>query len=158
MLKAQQGMETNYDGIKILGNSWFIVSLIPFLINVFLHTVYVCIYTHTHAYICIIVVIMLIFFFLILFQCLNEILESADAPLEVTDGFIQSISLSVPWGSLLQDNCALEVKGLEMVFRPRPRLGRLVIFSFLKRRLHGFSEEKGCTCFSQFLALFKVSF
>lgn len=53
--------------------------------------------------------------------CLNEILESADAPLEVTEGFIQSISLSVPWGSLLQDNCALEVKGLEMVFRPRPR-------------------------------------
>ncbi|XP_054944480.1 autophagy-related protein 2 homolog B-like [Physeter macrocephalus] len=54
--------------------------------------------------------------------CLNEILESADAPLEVTEGFIQSISLSVPWGSLLQDNCALEVKGLELVFRPRPRL------------------------------------
>ncbi|XP_040831039.1 autophagy-related protein 2 homolog B isoform X2 [Ochotona curzoniae] len=54
--------------------------------------------------------------------CLNEILESADAPLEVTEGFIQSISLSVPWGSLLQDNCALEVRGLEMVFRPRPRL------------------------------------
>ncbi|XP_005000545.2 autophagy-related protein 2 homolog B isoform X3 [Cavia porcellus] len=53
---------------------------------------------------------------------LNEILESADAPLEVTEGFIQAISLSVPWGSLLQDNCALEVKGLEMVFRPRPRL------------------------------------
>ncbi|XP_034962402.2 autophagy-related protein 2 homolog B isoform X1 [Zootoca vivipara] len=53
---------------------------------------------------------------------LNEILESADAPLEVTEGFIQSISLSVPWGSLLQDNCALEVKGLEMVFKPRPRL------------------------------------
>ncbi|XP_036697667.1 autophagy-related protein 2 homolog B isoform X3 [Balaenoptera musculus] len=54
--------------------------------------------------------------------CLNEILESADAPLEVTEGFIQSISLSVPWGSLLQDNCALEMKGLELVFRPRPRL------------------------------------
>ncbi|KAG8449121.1 hypothetical protein GDO86_015975 [Hymenochirus boettgeri] len=53
---------------------------------------------------------------------LNEILESADAPLEVTEGFIQTISLSVPWGSLLQDNCALVVKGLEMVFRPRPRL------------------------------------
>lgn len=152
-------METNYDGIKILGNSWFIVSLIPFLIDQCFLTYSVCvyIYTYTHACICIIVVIMLIFFFLILFQCLNEILESADAPLEVTDGFIQSISLSVPWGSLLQDNCALEVKGLEMVFRPRPRLGRLV-FSFLKRRLHSFSEEKGCTCFSQFLALFKVSF
>ncbi|XP_070797725.1 autophagy-related protein 2 homolog B [Pituophis catenifer annectens] len=54
---------------------------------------------------------------------LNEILESADAPLEVTEGFIQSISLSIPWGSLLQDNCALEVKGLEMVLKPRPCLG-----------------------------------
>ncbi|XP_034274314.1 autophagy-related protein 2 homolog B isoform X2 [Pantherophis guttatus] len=53
---------------------------------------------------------------------LNEILESADAPLEVTEGFIQSISLSIPWGSLLQDNCALEVKGLEMVLKPRPCL------------------------------------
>ncbi|KAM8921116.1 autophagy-related protein 2 homolog B isoform 2-T2 [Pelodytes ibericus] len=53
---------------------------------------------------------------------LNEIMESADVPLEVTEGFIQSISLSIPWGSLLQDNCALEVKGLEMVFRPTPRL------------------------------------
>ncbi|XP_069049279.1 autophagy-related protein 2 homolog B isoform X3 [Lepisosteus oculatus] len=53
---------------------------------------------------------------------LNEILESADAPFEVTEGFIQAISLSVPWASLLQENCALEVKGLEMVFRPRPRM------------------------------------
>ncbi|XP_053331236.1 autophagy-related protein 2 homolog B [Spea bombifrons] len=52
---------------------------------------------------------------------LNEIMESADVPLEVSEGFIQSISLSVPWGSLLQDHCALEVKGLELVFRPRPR-------------------------------------
>uniref|UniRef100_A0A6J0TYM4 Autophagy-related protein 2 homolog B isoform X1 n=1 Tax=Pogona vitticeps TaxID=103695 RepID=A0A6J0TYM4_9SAUR len=53
---------------------------------------------------------------------LNEILESADAPLEVTEGFIQSISLSIPWGSLLQENCTLEVKGLEMIFKPRPHL------------------------------------
>ncbi|KAJ8390814.1 hypothetical protein AAFF_G00099460 [Aldrovandia affinis] len=53
---------------------------------------------------------------------LNEILESVDAPFEVTEGFIQAISLTVPWSSLLQENCALEVKGLEMVFRPRPRM------------------------------------
>ncbi|MGH0171077.1 UNVERIFIED_CONTAM: hypothetical protein FKN15_060320 [Acipenser sinensis] len=53
---------------------------------------------------------------------LNEILESVDAPFEVIEGFIQTISLSVPWASLLQENCALEVKGLEMVFRPRPRM------------------------------------
>uniref|UniRef100_A0A8C1RC42 Autophagy related 2B n=1 Tax=Cyprinus carpio TaxID=7962 RepID=A0A8C1RC42_CYPCA len=54
---------------------------------------------------------------------LNEILESVDAPFEVSEGFIQAISLTVPWASLLQDNCALEVRGLEMVFRPRPRMG-----------------------------------
>ena len=55
---------------------------------------------------------------------MNEILESVDAPFEVIEGFIQTISLTVPWASLLQENCALEVKGLEMVFRPRPRMGK----------------------------------
>ncbi|XP_073720955.1 autophagy-related protein 2 homolog B-like isoform X2 [Misgurnus anguillicaudatus] len=53
---------------------------------------------------------------------LNEILESVDAPFEVSEGFIKTISLTVPWASLLQDNCALEVRGLEMVLRPRPRM------------------------------------
>ncbi|XP_051502720.1 autophagy-related protein 2 homolog B-like isoform X2 [Myxocyprinus asiaticus] len=53
---------------------------------------------------------------------LNEILESVDAPFEVSEGFIQAISLTVPWASLLQDNCVLEVRGLQMVLRPRPRM------------------------------------
>ncbi|KAF7201886.1 autophagy-related protein 2 homolog B isoform X1 [Nothobranchius furzeri] len=52
---------------------------------------------------------------------LNELLETSDAPFEVITGFIQTISLTVPWAALLQENCALEVKGLEMVLRPRPR-------------------------------------
>lgn len=52
---------------------------------------------------------------------LNELLETADAPFEVIAGFIQTITLTVPWAALLQENCALEVKGLELVFRPRPR-------------------------------------
>ncbi|XP_023684208.2 autophagy-related protein 2 homolog B isoform X3 [Paramormyrops kingsleyae] len=55
-------------------------------------------------------------------QVFNEILVSVDAPFEVTEGFIQTISLTVPWASLLQENCALEVAGLEMVFKPRPRM------------------------------------
>ncbi|XP_069771921.1 autophagy-related protein 2 homolog B-like isoform X4 [Narcine bancroftii] len=53
---------------------------------------------------------------------LNEILESLDAPVEMIEGFIQKISVSIPWSSLLQENCAVEVQGLEMVFRPRPRI------------------------------------
>ncbi|XP_075874305.1 autophagy-related protein 2 homolog B isoform X1 [Nelusetta ayraudi] len=52
---------------------------------------------------------------------LNELLENADAPFEVIAGFIQTITLTVPWAALVQENCALEVRGLEMVFRPRPR-------------------------------------
>ncbi|XP_037551290.1 autophagy-related protein 2 homolog B [Nematolebias whitei] len=52
---------------------------------------------------------------------LNELLQTADAPFEVITGFIQTISLIVPWAALLQENCALEVKGLEIVLRPRPR-------------------------------------
>uniref|UniRef100_A0A3Q1H0K3 Uncharacterized protein n=1 Tax=Anabas testudineus TaxID=64144 RepID=A0A3Q1H0K3_ANATE len=52
---------------------------------------------------------------------LNELLETADAPFEVITGFIQTISLTVPWAALLQENCALKIKGLEMVLRPRPR-------------------------------------
>ncbi|KAM6961425.1 autophagy-related protein 2 homolog B [Aplochiton taeniatus] len=53
---------------------------------------------------------------------LNELLETVEAPFEVIEGFIQTISLTVPWAALLQENCALEVKGLQMVFRPRPRM------------------------------------
>ncbi|XP_062379584.1 autophagy-related protein 2 homolog B isoform X2 [Sardina pilchardus] len=52
---------------------------------------------------------------------LNELLESCEAPLEVTEGFIQSIVLTVPWAALLQHSCTLEVRGLRLVLRPRPR-------------------------------------
>lgn len=64
--------------------------------------------------------------FLFIDQSLNELLENADAPFEVIAGFIQTITLTVPWAALVQENCALEVKGLELVFRPRPRAGKNV--------------------------------
>lgn len=63
-------------------------------------------------------------FFLDICQSLNELLENADAPFEVIAGFIQTITLTVPWAALVQENCALEVRGLEMVLRPRPRAGK----------------------------------
>lgn len=69
----------------------------------------------------------MVFFFVLFYfvpQSLNELLETADAPFEVITGFIQTISLTVPWAALLQENCALEIKGLEMVLRPRPRVGK----------------------------------
>lgn len=65
-------------------------------------------------------------------QSLNELLENADAPFEVIAGFIQTISLTVPWAALVQENCALEVKGLEMVLRPRPREGKKKLMFHIK--------------------------
>lgn len=79
-------------------------------------------------------------------QSLNEILESVDAPFEVTEGFIQAISLTVPWASLLQDNCALEVKGLEMVFRPRPRMSKLCGGYIIKNKFLKASTHLGLCC------------
>ncbi|XP_028410274.1 autophagy-related protein 2 homolog B-like [Dendronephthya gigantea] len=46
---------------------------------------------------------------------LNELLEGANVPLEILDGFIHTISVSVPWSSLMQENCEVEVQGLEVV-------------------------------------------
>lgn len=72
-------------------------------------------------------------------QSLNELLETADAPFEVITGFIQTISLTVPWAALLHENCDLEVKGLEMVLRPRPRGGEeKLYYVLLKHHLVGF--------------------
>ena len=48
-------------------------------------------------------------------QALNELLEGANVPLEILDGFIQTIAVSVPWSSLMQENCEVEVQGLEIV-------------------------------------------
>lgn len=69
------------------------------------------------------------FLFLFISQSLNELLENADAPFEVIAGFIQTITLTVPWAALVQENCALEVRGLEMVLRPRPRAGEICSFT-----------------------------
>lgn len=51
----------------------------------------------------------------LIFQTLNELLEGANIPLEILDGYIDTIAISVPWSSLMQENCELEIKGLEIV-------------------------------------------
>ncbi|XP_043542446.1 autophagy-related protein 2 homolog A-like, partial [Chiloscyllium plagiosum] len=58
---------------------------------------------------------------LLLDQCLslNEFLDSLGAPLEVTDGFISSISVTIPWSALITENCTVEVTGLQVTCRPK---------------------------------------
>uniref|UniRef100_A0A671XI79 Autophagy related 2A n=1 Tax=Sparus aurata TaxID=8175 RepID=A0A671XI79_SPAAU len=44
----------------------------------------------------------------------NELLESLGAPLEIVDGFVSSIAVTIPWQALLTDHCTLEVSGLQI--------------------------------------------
>ncbi|XP_032812105.2 autophagy-related protein 2 homolog B [Petromyzon marinus] len=50
---------------------------------------------------------------------LNEMLDSVNAPLEITDGYIESISVSIPWSALLLENSTVEVRGLRLTLRPK---------------------------------------
>lgn len=56
-----------------------------------------------------------------LIQAVNEFLESLGAPLEIVDGFVSSISVTIPWQALLTDHCTLEVLGLQITCRPKYR-------------------------------------
>ncbi|XP_043982946.1 autophagy-related protein 2 homolog A isoform X1 [Gambusia affinis] len=51
----------------------------------------------------------------------NELLESLGAPLEMVDGFVGSIQVTIPWQALLTDHCTLEVSGLQITCRPKYR-------------------------------------
>uniref|UniRef100_A0A3B3ZN14 Uncharacterized protein n=1 Tax=Periophthalmus magnuspinnatus TaxID=409849 RepID=A0A3B3ZN14_9GOBI len=53
----------------------------------------------------------------------NELLESLGAPLEIVDGFVSSITVTIPWQALLTDHCTLEVSGLQITCRPKYRTG-----------------------------------
>ncbi|KAF6726611.1 Autophagy-related 2-like protein A [Oryzias melastigma] len=51
----------------------------------------------------------------------NELLDSLGAPLEIVDGFVSSIKVTIPWQALLTDHCTLEVSGLQITCRPKYR-------------------------------------
>ncbi|KAG7276950.1 LOW QUALITY PROTEIN: hypothetical protein CRUP_010270 [Coryphaenoides rupestris] len=51
----------------------------------------------------------------------NELLESLGAPLEIVDGFVSSIAVTIPWQALVTDHCTLEVTGLQITCRPKYR-------------------------------------
>ena len=56
------------------------------------------------------------------FQSVNEMLDNAGIPVEIIDGFIESISVSVPWTALLSESCCLDIQGLEVTITPRQRV------------------------------------
>lgn len=54
-------------------------------------------------------------------QYLNELLDTAGVPLEIVDGYIGSISVTVPWSSLITDNTVIEINDLELTVAPKHR-------------------------------------
>ncbi|XP_077993352.1 autophagy-related protein 2 homolog A-like [Glandiceps talaboti] len=52
---------------------------------------------------------------------LNELAETFDSPVEVIEGVIGSISISVPWSALLRDSCEIEIHNLDLTLQPRYR-------------------------------------
>jgi autophagy-related protein 2 len=54
-------------------------------------------------------------------KALNDALESSSVPLEIIDGFINQISVSVPWTTLIQSSTEMEIQGLELTIQPRQR-------------------------------------
>nr|XP_039262248.1 autophagy-related protein 2 homolog A-like [Styela clava] len=52
---------------------------------------------------------------------LNGMLDQAHVPMEIVDGFIGSIVVTIPWSALLSDNCKVEIKGLEVTLQPKYR-------------------------------------
>ncbi|XP_047132306.1 autophagy-related protein 2 homolog B isoform X1 [Hydra vulgaris] len=59
---------------------------------------------------------------------LNEMLSNAGVALELVDGFISSISVSVPWKALLNDSCELEIHGLNLTFVQKQKMTRGNLF------------------------------
>uniref|UniRef100_A0A8C1SX87 Autophagy related 2A n=1 Tax=Cyprinus carpio TaxID=7962 RepID=A0A8C1SX87_CYPCA len=51
----------------------------------------------------------------------NELLDSLGAPLEIVEGFVNSIAVTIPWAALVTEHCTLEVTGLQITCRPKYR-------------------------------------
>ena len=74
-------------------------------------------------------------------------LENVGIPLEIVDGFISSISVEVPWISLLRESCHIDLNGLELTFAPKHKpdafhQGKHNCFMFLTFKIHYFYHLK----------------
>uniref|UniRef100_H3BF07 Autophagy related 2A n=1 Tax=Latimeria chalumnae TaxID=7897 RepID=H3BF07_LATCH len=51
----------------------------------------------------------------------NEVLDTLSIPVEISDGFIGSISVTIPWSALLTESCTVQITGLQVTCRPKYR-------------------------------------
>ena len=62
---------------------------------------------------------------------LNEEIEPLDLPFEFMDGFVQEITLDIPWVQLLSDDSYLKVEGLTLTLLVRIHPRWLGIYLYL---------------------------
>ncbi|KAG6455439.1 hypothetical protein O3G_MSEX009232 [Manduca sexta] len=54
-------------------------------------------------------------------EALNELGDSQNWPLEIVDGYMQEITVTIPWSTLLKDDSIVEVNGLSLTVQPKVR-------------------------------------
>ncbi|CAH2045147.1 unnamed protein product, partial [Iphiclides podalirius] len=55
-------------------------------------------------------------------EALNELGDSQNWPLEIVDGHMQEITVTIPWSTLLKDDSIVEVNGLSVTVQPKVRV------------------------------------
>ena len=45
-------------------------------------------------------------------RTINSLIEDADLPVEFVDGYIQDLSVTIPWANLLTESCFFSISGL----------------------------------------------
>ena len=56
------------------------------------------------------------------FQSLNAALDHNNVPIEIVDGFIGGISVTIPWSALVNDSTMVEIQNLELTIQPKQRV------------------------------------
>ncbi|XP_021359493.1 autophagy-related protein 2 homolog A-like isoform X1 [Mizuhopecten yessoensis] len=54
-------------------------------------------------------------------EAINEVLDNSNLPVEIVDGFIDEIAVSIPWTALIQSSTEMEIRGLELTLQPKQR-------------------------------------
>ncbi|XP_075223558.1 autophagy-related 2 [Lycorma delicatula] len=55
-------------------------------------------------------------------QALNSLGEKKNFPFEFVDGYIDKLSVKIPWSSLLTDSSSVEVEGMVLTIQPKERV------------------------------------
>lgn len=64
-------------------------------------------------------------------QAINQLGDSQNWPLEIVDGHMKEITVTVPWSTILKDDSIVEINGLSLTVQPKvraePGITRIII-------------------------------